>query len=104
MLAIGLLFGRGAGGLIVGEPAWTRFLTREITPRFPDGLTVLDATGQWRSPGGDAIVRERSKVVRIVVPENPPVQDRIDAITEAYKRLFKQQSVGVVIRPACASF
>jgi hypothetical protein len=104
MIAIDLLFGRGASGLRVSETAWTRFLAREITPRFPDGLTVFDASGQWRSPQGGGILRERSKVVMIVVPENPPVQERIDAIAAAYKRQFKQQSVGIVMRTACASF
>ncbi|HEY0569632.1 MAG TPA: DUF3574 domain-containing protein [Xanthobacteraceae bacterium] len=104
MLAIDLLFGRGSGGLSVSEQAWTQFLAREISPRFPDGLTVIDASGQWRNPQGGAIVRERSKVVVIVAPENPPVQDRIDAIAAAYRRQFKQQSVGIVIRSACASF
>jgi hypothetical protein len=104
MLAIDLLFGRGSGGLRITEQAWTQFLAREITPRFPDGLTVIDAAGQWRNPQGGAIVRERSKVVMIVVPENPPVQERIEAIAAAYKRQFKQQSVGILIRTACASF
>jgi hypothetical protein len=104
MLAIDLLFGRGSGGLTVSEQAWTQFLAREITPRFSDGLTVFDATGQWRNPQGGAILRERSKMVMIVVPENPPVQDRIDAIANVYKRQFKQQSVGIVIRTVCASF
>jgi hypothetical protein len=104
MLAIDLLFGRGSGGLRITEQTWTQFLAREITPRFPDGLTVIDAAGQWRNPQGGAIVRERSKVVMIVVPENPPVQERIEAIATAYKRQFKQQSVGILIRTACASF
>jgi hypothetical protein len=65
---------------------------------------VFDTTGQWRNPQGGAILRERSKIVMIVVPENPPVQDRIDAIANVYKRQFKQQSVGIVIRTVCASF
>ena len=104
MLTIDLLFGRGAGGLRVSEQAWTQFLAREITPRFPDGLTVIDASGQWRSRQGGAILRERSKVVMTVVPENPPVQERIDAIAAAYKQKFRQQSVGIVMRSACASF
>jgi hypothetical protein len=104
MLAIDLLFGRGSGGLTVSEQAWAQFLAREITPRFPDGLTVFDATGQWRNPQGDVILRERSKMVMIVVPENPPAQERVDAIAAAYKHQFKQQSVGIVIRAACASF
>lgn len=36
-----LLFGRKVGGRIaVSEAQWLNFLDREITPRFPDGLTV----------------------------------------------------------------
>ena len=104
MLTIDLLFGRGSGGLTVSESAWTRFLAQEITPRFSDGLTVLDAAGQWRNPQGGGILRERSKVVMIVTPDDSTVQERIDAIATAYKRQFKQQSVGIVMRAACASF
>src|SRR5262249_27399903 len=44
-----LMFGRKIGDRIgVSEAAWARFLDREISPRFPDGLTVVDAAGQWR--------------------------------------------------------
>jgi hypothetical protein len=104
MLTVELLFGRGAAGLRVSETAWTQFLAREVTPRFPDGLTVFDASGQWRNAQGGAVLRERSKVVMIIAPEQPPVQERLDAITAAYKKRFQQQSVGIVIRPVCASF
>jgi Protein of unknown function (DUF3574) len=100
MLAAELLFGRG----IVSEAAWARFLAREITPRFPDGLTVFDAAGQWRDPARGRIVRERSKVVLIVFRDDPQKQEHLDTIADAYKRRFKQQSVGIVIKPACASF
>jgi len=65
---------------------------------------VLDAAGQWRNPQGGAIVRERSKVVIIATREDETVQERLDAITAAYKRQFKQQSVGIVIRATCAAF
>jgi hypothetical protein len=41
-----LLFGRGN----VSDRNWDRFLADEVTPRFPDGLTVFDAKGQWRNP------------------------------------------------------
>ena len=44
-----LMFGRKIGDRIgVSEAQWARFLDREITPRFPDGLTVIDTRGQWR--------------------------------------------------------
>lgn len=104
MLDIELFFGRNVGGKLgVTDKLWSQFLAREVTPRFPDGLTVLDAAGQWRDPRGK-ITREGSKLVRILVPPETDPASKIDAIVEAYKRRFRQQSVGVVTRPACATF
>jgi hypothetical protein len=105
MQQIELMFGRNvAGHHQVGEAAWARFLAREITPRFPDGLTVLDASGQWRDPGGGRMVREPSKMVIIVTADDAPARDRIAAIVAAYKQRFRQRSVGVMSRSVCASF
>jgi hypothetical protein len=95
-----LLFGRTR----VSEASWARFLASEITPRFPDGLTVYDAKGQWRPPGGRMIVRERSKVVMIAMPPGAENDDRLQQIIAAYKRRFDQKSVGLIVRPACVSF
>jgi len=95
-----LLFGREH----VSERHWRRFLATEITPRFPDGLTVFDARGQWRAPGHNVIARERSKVVMIAMPPNPDNDKRLQDIVEAYKARFKQRSVGLIVRPACVSF
>jgi Protein of unknown function (DUF3574) len=104
MMEVELMFGRTIGGrLRVTEARWARFLAREITPRFPDGLTVYDTTGQWRDASKKTVVRERSKIVRIITAEGA-VQEKIDAIAAAYKKQFRQQSVGVLTRPACASF
>lgn len=100
-----LTFGRDIGARLgVSEAAWRRFVAREITPRFPAGLTVADATGQWRDRSSGAIVREKSKLVLIVLAGNADDQDRLDAIAAAYKREFRQQSVGVVELSACVSF
>jgi hypothetical protein len=100
-----LLFGRKIGDrLAVGEAQWARFLAREISARFPDGLTVLDATGQWRDRTRNALVREPSKLVQIVLPGRADDGERLDAIVSAYKSRFRQQSVGVIVRPACVSF
>jgi hypothetical protein len=105
MQQIELMFGRSiAGHLRVGEAAWSRFLAREVTPRFPDGLTVVDAAGQWRDPAGGRLVREPGKMVIIVTADDAPVGERIGAIVAAYKRRFRQRSVGVISRPVCASF
>jgi hypothetical protein len=95
-----LLFGRSN----VSDKAWDRFLTAEVTPRFPDGLTVYDARGQWRNPETKKISRERSKVVMIAMPAGTDNDARLKAIIEAYKTRFRQQSVGLILRPSCVSF
>ena len=100
-----LLLGRKIDDRLgVSEREFLNFLDHEITPRFPDGLTVYDARGQWRDPKRNRIVREPSKVVMIVLPGKPEDMARLTEIAEAYKKRFKQQSVGIVLRPACASF
>jgi uncharacterized protein DUF3574 len=105
MLEISLMFGRNIGGERgVSEEVWSEFVASEITPRFPDGLTVDDAVGQWRDTETARVVKEPSKDVRVVVPAGADIQEKIDAIVAAYKQRFHQQAVGVVIRPACASF
>ncbi|MGA8611156.1 MAG: DUF3574 domain-containing protein [Xanthobacteraceae bacterium] len=99
------LFGRDIGNHVgVSEAAWTRFVGREITPRFPDGLTITDAIGQWRNPANGRMVREPSKRVEIVLPGRAGDEARLDAIVAAYKRRFHQHSVGVIVQSACVSF
>ena len=100
-----LLFGRKIGDHVtVSEGAWRRFVAREITTRFPDGLTILDGRGQWLDPKTKRVVREPSSVVMIALPGNAEDHDRLNLIADAYKRQFRQQSVGVIVRPACVSF
>ncbi|HEY6704742.1 MAG TPA: DUF3574 domain-containing protein, partial [Xanthobacteraceae bacterium] len=64
-----LMFGRNIGGRLgVNEADWNRFVDREITSRFPNGLTMFNAAGQWRDEATNKIVREPSKLVQIVLP------------------------------------
>jgi Protein of unknown function (DUF3574) len=100
-----LIFGRKIGaGSQVSESQWLQFVEGDIAPRFPDGLMVIDAAGQWRDPASGILVREPSKIVRIVLPGRPEDLTRLDEIAAAYKRRFNQRSVGMILRPACASF
>jgi hypothetical protein len=100
-----LMFGRDIGhSLGVSEKAWARFVAHEITPRFPDGLTIADAIGQWRDRDTGDVIREPSKRVEIVLPGNSDDETRLDSIAAAYKRRFHQQSVGIIVRDACVSF
>lgn len=100
MVSAELFFGSGQ----VSDADWKRFLETEVTPRFPDGLTVLEGSGQWRDPSRGGTTRERSKVVRIIFRDDPQAQERLNAIADAYKRRFNQRAVGIVVMPACASF
>lgn len=103
MLRAELFFGRMIGHRIgVTERQWQRFVDRELTPRFPDGLTIAEGKGQWRA--GKAILREPSKIVIVVTTDDAKARDHIAAATQAYIKLFKQKSVGVVTQTVCAAF
>lgn len=101
---IQLGFGRKIGDQVgVSETDFARFVDEELTPRFPDGLTVLDAAGQWRSDAGP-IVREPSKIVMLALPGRTGGQDRIEAAREAYRKRFSQEAVMMITQPACLGF
>jgi hypothetical protein len=75
----------------VTEPEWATFLAEVVTPRFPDGLTVLDAYGQYRD---DSAVRaERTRVLVLVHAGSSTNDAAIHAIVEEYERRFAQRSV-----------
>ncbi len=100
-----LLFGRNADDRVaVSEAAFRRFVAREIVPRFPGGLTVLDAAGQWRDQARGRLIREPSKVVQIVLFGGADDVAKLDAIAAAYKRQFRQKSVGIMTWSACVQF
>lgn len=92
-----------AGGGQVSDADWRGFLASEITPRFPDGLTVSDVYGQWRGPKGD-FVKEPSKALFIVLGHRGDEQRRLDRVRDAYKRQFRQDSVLLVEERACVGF
>jgi hypothetical protein len=104
-VTVQLLFGRSLkGGGTVDDAAWRDFLARSVTPRFPDGLTVLEGSGQWRQQATGRIVSEPSTVVEIVTAPAPDVFARLDAIRAEYRKRFDQESVGLVVNESCASF
>jgi len=105
MLSAELAFGRSIGDRLgVSDEAFARFTAEQITPRFPDGLTVLDSVGQWRDPARERVVREKSKLVLIMFADEPGKRAALAEIAEAYKRRFHQQSVMVAVRPSCVAF
>src|SRR5579884_2392764 len=87
----------------ITEAQWQSFLGQEVTPRFPDGLTVWEADGQWREANGN-IGRERAKVLLLVHEDTRAVRSALGAIVESYKRRFQQESVLWETAPVCAAF
>lgn len=73
--------------------AWAAFLDREVTPRFPDGLSVFDAYGQWLARDQDTPGRLRSKLLVILHPDTPEHRAKIDEIRLAWKRRTGHVSV-----------
>ena len=99
-----LFFGRNIGDQPkITEADFRRFMDEEVTPRFPDGLTVLDGGGQWRG-ASDKLIREASKVVLVVLPKGRGADSRIEAVRSAYKTRFHQDSVMLVTQSSCVSF
>ncbi len=100
-----MYFGRNIGGeLGVSEEEWDAFVDAEVTPLFPDGLTVADAEGQWRDPDTREIVREPSKALTIILSNEAEDRAALDQIAAAYKTQFQQQAVALVVETSCVSF
>lgn len=88
----------------VDERRWREFLDREVSTRFPDGLSVYDAYGQWRGKGEREPERLRSKVIVLLHPDTPERRADVEAIRAAWKRATGEQSVLRVTQPADVSF
>ena len=100
-----LFMGRGSGGEeVVSEEDWAAFLADTITPRFPDGLSVIDVAGQGTNTDG-TLERERTKMLLVVVPPaDETALNRINEIGAEYQRRFTQDAVLRVVTPACVAF
>jgi hypothetical protein len=89
-----LFFGTEKPGPDVTDAQFQAFVSRVVTPRFPDGLTQYDALGQFRDSSG-RIVRERSKVIILLYPVADAQQStvKIEQIRDVYEKAFEQESV-----------
>lgn len=102
-----LYFGLGPAGdpdKGISQAQWRAFLDKEVTPRFPAGLSVMDIYGQWQGKNQTALERERAKLLIIVHPNTPEDRAKIDAIRVAWKQLTGDQSVLEVNAPVDVSF
>jgi hypothetical protein len=99
-----LFFGlRKANGIEVNNAEFQQFLDREVTPRFPDGFTVISGRGQFKDARG-AILQERSKQLILLYPIAANSNQQIEQIRTAYVTAFQQQSVLRADNLSCAAF
>ncbi|WP_193369275.1 DUF3574 domain-containing protein [Pelagibius marinus] len=104
MARVELFFGlQRQDGTLIGEAEWAAFLDQEVTPRFPDGLSVFTARGQWRHDTG-RIARETSKMLVILYQPSAESEAAIEEIRAAYKEGFDQESVMRLDSSSCVSF
>jgi hypothetical protein len=89
-----LFFGTAKPVGVVTEREFLRFLDQEVTPRFPDGLTLLRADGQFRGADG-VVVKEDSFLLILLYPVEvfKDSSRKINRICELYKEMFDQESV-----------
>ena len=98
-----LVFGTArAHGVPLREDEWQSFINSVVTPRFPDGLTVLNASGQWRGEAG--VTKEQARILVIWHDRLPSRDADIEAIRSAYKARFDQESVLRIDSVSCVSF
>ena len=98
-----LFFGTTRNGQLIEVREWKAFLESHITPAFPDGLTVVDAQGQWKNSKGE-LITEPSKVVVLIYTPSKEKAAAIKTIIETYKSLCGQESVLEATAPVAANF
>lgn len=89
-----LYFGTAkSNGTVVTDPEFTQFIDNQVTPRFPDGLTLLTGLGQFKGSSG-VVVREKSLVLILFYPRQMvDGNKKIQEIRDEYKKAFGQESV-----------
>jgi hypothetical protein len=88
----------------VSEAQWRDFLDKEVSPRFPDGLSVVDVYGQWQGKNQTTPERLRSKMLIVDYPDTQLNRDKIEAIRVAWKQRTGDQSVMRVTEQVDVSF
>ena len=89
------------GGTVSSEE-WSSFLREVVTPKFPAGLSVWRASGQWQGADG-TLVKENTFVLSLVHTREDVSEAHVRAIVSDYKARFQQEAVLRVKSHACMS-
>jgi hypothetical protein len=74
-----------------------------VTPRFPAGLTVVDAKGQWRGASG-RVEEERAEVLTLFHSGDDAARRAVSEIVDQYKQRFQQEAILRERTSACARY
>ena len=89
-----LFFGTDAPDHVVTEDCFLRFLDTEVSPRFPDGLTLFKGHGRFTGEDGRLVKEEPFMVILLHPFEHFKASNRkIEEIRLLYKTQFQQESV-----------
>jgi hypothetical protein len=99
-----LLFGLSrSNGPDITEEEFQSFVDQHVTPRFPEGLTLLAGNGQFQDSTGN-IIQEGSKLLILLYPFSKDRSALVDEVRTEYKSAFQQESVLRVDEHSCVSF
>ena len=91
-------------GATVSDAEFQRFVDSQVSPRLPEGFTIVAASGQFQDFRG-GIVREQTRVLVVLYPLGDAASsERIEAIRASYRAAYRQESVLRVDDESCASF
>ncbi|MGP2518074.1 DUF3574 domain-containing protein [Yersinia sp. 2545 StPb PI] len=88
-------------GPAISITEWQSFVDNDVTSRFNEGLTVIDAKGQWLGNDGK-VAKESSKALVLIHKDGK--EDAIEALRSRYKQQFSQESVMRVDTTVCVDF
>ena len=87
-----LYFGTEKPSGHVTPEEWAQFLSETVTPRFPQGLTVWQASGQWLSASSE-IIQEPAYVLNLIHSPDVSYESAVHEIVAVYKARFQQEAV-----------
>jgi len=98
-----LYFGADTPAGEVSSAEWSAFVERSLTPRFPEGLTIYQARGQWRDARGH-VLGEETRVVEVLRDGDVADEANVATVAREYRELFRQESVLVTRKPVHACY
>ena len=99
-----LYLGRTMNGVPISDQSWKAFVESDVTPRFPDGFTMLHGQGAWRRQGSEETGYETSTLLIILHPDTDQDRRKISDVAEAWRTTFSQEAVLRARGNVCVDF